>query len=336
MTVLITGGAGYIGSHGVLAFREAGYAVAVVDNLAHGRREAVPDGVPFFQGDVDDQARMEALLETQKISSVIHFAGSLIVAESVERPLAYYRNNTVASRNLIEACVNTGVRRFIFSSTCAVYGVADRLPLSEDSPTNPIKPYGRSKLMTEWMLADTAQAHDLTFVSLRYFNVAGADPMGRAGQSSPNATQLIKVACEAVMGLRDGVTVFGGDYDTPDGTCIRDYIHVSDLADAHVTALKSLEAGGESRVLNCGYGHGFSVRQVLETAQQVSGRDLMIRPGPRRAGDPPALFADVSQIRDVLEWRPTHDDLREIVASALRWERTLQEKHASNPAKSQP
>ncbi len=308
MTVLITGGAGYIGSHAVLAFREAGYVVAVVDNLSTGRREAVPEGMPFFEGDVGDQAFIQALLDTQEISSVVHFAGKLVVPESMERPLAYYRNNTVASRNLIEACVKTGVRRFIFSSTCAVYGVADRLPLSEDSPTNPINPYGRSKLMTEWMLADTAQAHDLTFVSLRYFNVAGADPKGRAGQSTPNATQLIKVACEAVVGLRDGVTIFGEDYDTPDGTCIRDYIHVSDLADAHVTALEALEAGGESRVLNCGYGHGFSVRQVLETAQQVSGRDLMIRPGPRRAGDPPALFADISRIRDVLEWRPTHDD----------------------------
>lgn len=327
MTVLITGGAGYIGSHAVLAFREAGHAVAVVDNLSTGRREAVPEGVPFFEGDVGDQTRMEALLETQQVSSVIHFAGSLIVPESVERPLAYYRNNTVASRNLMDACVKTGVGRFIFSSTCAVYGIADRLPLSEDSPTNPINPYGRSKLMTEWMLRDASKAHDLAFVSLRYFNVAGADPKGRTGQSTPKATQLIKVACEAAVGLRDGVAVFGEDYDTPDGTCIRDYIHVSDLADAHVAALKYLEAGGGSRVLNCGYGHGFSVRQVLETVQQVSGRDLAIRPGPRRAGDPPALFADVSQIRDALGWRPAHDDLREIVADALRWERALQEGH---------
>lgn len=336
MTVLITGGAGYIGSHAVLAFREAGYAVAVVDNLSTGRREAVPEGVAFFEGDIGEQARMEALLETQQISSVIHFAGSLIVPESVERPLSYYRNNTAASRDLMDACVKADVRRFIFSSTCAVYGIADRLPLSEDSPTNPINPYGRSKLMTEWMLRDAGTAHGLASVSLRYFNVAGADPKGRAGQSTPKATQLIKVACEAAVGLRDGVTVFGEDYDTPDGTCIRDYIHVSDLADAHVAALGYLESGGESRVLNCGYGHGFSVRQVLDTVQQVAGRDLPIRPGPRRAGDPPALFADVSRIREVLGWRPARDDLDDIVASALRWVRRLHDKPVSEAAESQP
>ncbi len=336
MTVLITGGAGYIGSHAVLAFREAGRAVAVVDDLSTGHREAVPEGIPFFEGDVGDQAFIQALLDTQEISNVVHFAGSLIVPESVEHPLAYYHNNTVASRNLIEACVKTGVCKFIFSSTCAVYGIAEQLPLSENSPTNPINPYGRSKLMTEWMLRDAADAHDLAFVSLRYFNVAGADPKGRAGQSTPKATQLIKVASEAVVGLRDHVTVFGEDYDTPDGTCIRDYIHVTDLADAHVAALCYLEAGGESRILNCGYGHGFSVRQVLETVQQISGQDLIIRPGPRRLGDPPALFADVSQIRDALGWCPAHDDLHEIVASALSWERMLQKRHPSSPAIFQP
>ena len=324
MTVLITGGAGYIGSHAVLAFREAGYAVAVVDNLSTGRRESVPEDVAFFEGDVGDRAMMEPLLESQEISSVIHFAGSLIVPESVERPLAYYANNTAASRNLLAACVETGVGRFIFSSTCAVYGVAERLPLTEESSTEPITPYGRSKLMTEWMLRDVAAAHGLGYVALRYFNVAGADPGGRTGQSTPKATQLIKVASEAVVGLRDGVTVYGEDYDTPDGTCIRDYIHVSDLADAHVAALKYLEAGGEGRVLNCGYGHGFSVREVLDMVQQVAGQDLAITPGPRRAGDPPALYADVSQIRQLLDWQPAHDDLEEIVASALGWERKLQ------------
>jgi UDP-glucose 4-epimerase len=330
MTVLITGGAGYIGSHAVLAFQEAGYAVAVVDDLSTGRREAVPEGVPFFEGDAGDQAFMQALLESEKIASVIHFAGSLIVPESLEQPLAYYRNNTAASRNLTEACVQVGVRHFIFSSTCAVYGVADRLPVSEEAPTNPINPYGRSKLMTEWILADASQAHDFSAVSLRYFNVAGADPEGRTGQSTPKATQLIKVACEAVVGLRDGVTVFGDDYDTPDGTCIRDYIHVSDLADAHVAALRYLEAGGRSRPLNCGYGHGFSVREVLDTVKRVAGYDLVIRPGPRRPGDPPALFADVSQSREALGWRPARDDLSEIVASALRWEKLLQENRASD------
>jgi len=324
VTILITGGAGYIGSHAVLAFQDAGHDVAVVDDLSTGRREAVPPSVAFYEADAGDQFFMKDLLVSRKVSSVVHFAGSLIVPESVEQPLAYYRNNTAVSRNLVEACVEVGVRHFIFSSTCAVYGIAERLPLLEEAPTNPINPYGRSKLMTEWILADAARAHDLSFVSLRYFNVAGADPAGRAGQSTSNATQLIKVACEAVVGARDGVTVFGEDYDTPDGTCIRDYIHVSDLADAHVAALAYLEAGGDSRVVNCGYGHGFSVRQVLETVQEVAGRKLAIRSGPRRAGDPPALFADVTRIREALGWRPTRDDLHGIVASALAWERRVQ------------
>ena len=269
------------------------------------------------------------LIESQQVSSVAHFAGQLVVAESVERPLPYYRSNTVVSRNLLDACVTAGVRHFVFSSTCAVYGIAERLPLTEDSPTSPVSPYGRSKLMTEWILADAAQARDLSFVTLRYFNVAGADPRGRAGQSTRKATQLVKVACEAAVGLRDGVTVFGEDYDTPDGTCVRDYIHVSDLADAHVAALRHLEAGGESGVFNCGYGHGFSVRQVLEAVQRISGRTLTVRSGPRRAGDPPNLYADISRIRDVLDWRPAHDDLSEIVASALSWEKRLQDQAAS-------
>jgi UDP-glucose 4-epimerase len=328
MTILITGGAGYIGSHAVLAFQDAGHDVAVVDDLSTGRREAVPPGVAFYEADAGDRVFMTDLLASRKVSSVVHFAGSLIVPESLEQPLAYYRNNTSASRTLIEACVGAGVRRFIFSSTCAVYGIAERLPVSEEAPTNPINPYGRSKLMSEWILADAARAHDLSFVSLRYFNVAGADPAGRAGQSTPKATALIKTACEAVVGARDAVTVFGEDYDTPDGTCIRDYIHVSDLADAHVAALAYLEAGGDSRVVNCGYGHGFSVRQVLETVQEVAGRELVIRTGPRRAGDPPALFADVTRIREALGWRPARDDLRGIVASALAWERRLQRTRA--------
>jgi UDP-glucose 4-epimerase len=313
-----------------LAFREAGYGVTVVDDLSTGRREAVPEGVAFFEGDAGDQAFIQELLETQRISSVVHFAGKLVVEESVERPLPYYRSNTVVSRTLLEACVTAGVRHFIFSSTCAVYGLADRLPLTEDSPTRPITPYGRSKLMTEWILADAARAHDLSYVTLRYFNVAGADPRGRAGQSTRKATQLVKVACEAAASLRDGVTVFGEDYDTPDGTCIRDYIHVSDLADAHVAALRHLEAGGRSQAFNCGYGHGYSVRQVLETVQRISGRTLTVRSGPRRAGDPPNLFADISRIRDVLDWRPAHDDLSEIIASALNWEETLKAADSRN------
>jgi UDP-glucose 4-epimerase len=297
--------------------------VCVVDDLSAGRREAVPKDIAFFEGDAGNLSYIQALLEAQEISCVVHFAGKLVVPESVERPLVYYRDNTVASRNLLDACVKAGVRRFIFSSTCAVYGIAERLPLSEDSRTSPINPYGRSKLMTEWILADAARAHDLSFVSLRYFNVAGADLKGRAGQSTRNATQLIKVACEATLGLREGVTVFGEDYDTPDGTCIRDYIHVSDLADAHVAALRYLEARGGSRVFNCGYGHGYSVHQVLETVQRVSGRRLAMRSGPRRAGDPPSLFADVSRIRELLDWCPAQDDLNKIIASALSWEETL-------------
>jgi len=329
VTIIITGGAGYIGSHAVLAFQDAGHDVAVVDDLSTGRREAVPPGVAFYDADAGDRYFMKDLLVSRKVSSVVHFAGSLIVPESLEQPLFYYRNNTAVSRDLIEACVAAGVRRFIFSSTCAVYGIAERLPLSEESPTNPINPYGRSKLMTEWILADAARAYDLSFVSLRYFNVAGADPASRTGQSTPKATQLIKIACEAVVGARHGVTVFGEDYDTPDGTCIRDYIHVSDLADAHVAALAYLESGGESRVLNCGYGHGYSVRQVLETVQEVAGRELVVRSGPRRAGDPPALFADVTQIRKALGWRPTRDDLHGIVANALEWERLLQRGRSS-------
>ncbi len=323
MTVLITGGAGYIGSHAVLAFREAGYRIVVVDNLTSGRREAVPPDVPFLEADVGDGAAMEEALERHQVSAVTHFAGSLIVPESVARPLAYYRNNTAASRTLVEACVARGVGRFVFSSTCAVYGEAEELPITETAATSPINPYGRSKLMTEWILQDAAAAHDFNCVSLRYFNVAGADPAGRAGQSTPNATQLIKVASEVVSGRRESVTVFGEDYATPDGTCIRDYIHVTDLVEAHVKALAYLEAGGESQVLNCGYGRGYSVKEVLAAVEAAAGQKLAVRMGPRRPGDPPELFADVTRIRDLLGWQPAHDDLGEIVASAVRWEKSL-------------
>jgi len=326
MTVLITGGAGYIGSHAVLAFREAGYEVVVVDNLATGHRDAVPAEVPFIKCDVGDLQRVQETIQAHGITTVIHFAGSLIVPESVEKPLAYYLNNTAASRNLVEVCVKTGVRHFIFSSTAAVYGIPERLPIAETAPTEPINPYGRSKLMTEWILNDAAAAHRLGVVALRYFNVTGADPEGRTGQSTPNATQLVKVASEAATGLRDEVIIFGQDYDTPDGTCIRDYIHVTDLVDAHVRALRYLEAGGESQVLNCGYGHGFSVIEVLDKVQEVSGANFVIRTGPRRPGDPPEVFADVSRIRDVLAWRPSHDDLTEMVASTVRWENALARK----------
>ncbi len=323
MTVLITGGAGYIGSHAILAFRAAGREVVVLDNLSTGLRDAVPADVPFVECDAGDMARVQEIVETHGIASVVHFAGSLVVPESVEKPLAYYRNNTATSRNLIEVCVSCGVGYFIFSSTCAVYGIADEVPIAEKTTTQPINPYGRSKLMTEQILHDTAAAHGLGFVSLRYFNVAGADPDGRAGQSTPQATQLIKVACEAMAGTRESVTIFGEDYDTPDGTCIRDYIHVSDLVAAHVQALQYLEAGGESQVLNCGYGHGFSVKEVLDKVQEVAGRKLDIRSGNRRPGDPPELVAGPSPIQKMLGWHPIHDDLLEIVDSALRWERKI-------------
>ena len=323
MSILITGGAGYIGSHAILAFREAGYEVVVVDNLTTGQRNAVPVDVTFIECNAGDMESVQAIIETHGITSVVHFAGSLVVPESVEKPLAYYLNNTATSRSLIEVCVRCGVTHFIFSSTCAVYGIANELPITENIANQPINPYGRSKLMTEQILKDTSAAHALSFVSLRYFNVAGADPKGRAGQSTPQATQLIKVACEAVVGKRETVTIFGEDYDTPDGTCIRDYIHVSDLVDAHVQALLYLKAGGESQVLNCGYGHGFSVKEVLDKVQEVAGSNLEIRSGIRRPGDPPELVADPSKIQKLLGWRPVHDDLSEIVDSALRWEKKI-------------
>ena len=322
--LLVTGGAGYIGSHAVLAFQEAGWPVVVLDDLSTGRRSAVPSGVAFVEGDAGDAATTGAVIAEHGVGAVVHFAGSVMVPESVADPLKYYRNNSAASASLIRACIAGGVTRFVFSSSAAVYGVPATLPVSEDAPAAPINPYGRSKLVTEWVLRDTAAAHDFRYAALRYFNVAGADPQGRAGQSTPNATHLVKVASEAAVGRRDGVTVFGGDYDTPDGTCVRDYIHVSDLAAAHVAALRDLEAGGESRVLNCGYGHGFSVREVLDTVQAEAGTALEVRRGPRRAGDPPALIADPSRLRAALRWSPRHDDLGFIVRTALAWERRVE------------
>ena len=323
--LLVTGGAGYVGSHAVLAFREAGYPVVVLDNLSTGVRPAVVDDAVFVEGDVGDPGTVNALIAERGIAAVVHFAGSVVVPESVANPLEYYRNNSVASATLVRACVRGGVKRFVFSSSAAVYGIPGAVPVSEDAPTAPINPYGRSKLVTEWMLRDAAAAHDLRYAALRYFNVAGADPGGRTGQSTRNATHLVKVACEAAIGARDGVTVFGTDYDTPDGTCVRDYIHVSDLATVHVAALRDLEdgGGGESRVLNCGYGHGFSVREVLDAVASEAGVALEVRDGPRRPGDPPALVSDVSLLRRTLRWEPRHDDLGLIVRSALAWERRL-------------
>ena len=319
--VLVTGGAGYVGSHVVLALCEAGYPVVVLDDLSTGRRAAVPEGVPFVEGDVGDVTG--AAIAEHRIAAVAHFAASVGVHESVRHPLEFYRNNSCASAALIGACVAGGVRRFVFASSSAVYGVPRALPVSEDAPTRPITPYGRSKLVTEWMLRDTAAAHDFRYVVLRCFNVAGADPLGRAGRSVGDATHLIDAACAAALGLRDHVTVFGSDYGTGDGTCVRDYIHVSDLADIYGAALRDLEKGGGCRVLNCGYGRGVSVREVLESVRAVSGVSFDVREGVRRAGDPPALVADVSRIRETLRWSPRYDDLEFIVRTALSRERDL-------------
>lgn len=322
-SVLVTGGAGYVGSHVALALLAAGRRVVVVDDVSTGRRDLVPDAAVFVQGKVEDRALVAALVAEHRIAAVIHFAGSIVVPESMVQPLAYYRNNTVATQALIETCVTAGVPRFIFSSTAAVYGMPDRLPVTEDAPTAPINPYGASKLMTEWMLRDSSAAYGLRYAALRYFNVAGADPLGRSGQCSPAATHLIKIACEAVTGRRSQIALFGDDYDTPDGTCIRDYIHVADLADAHVRALDYLEAGGDSLIANCGYGRGHSVRDVLDAVARAAGMELPVQVAPRRAGDPPALVAGAERVRAVLGWKPAYDDLDLIVRHALAWERRL-------------
>lgn len=319
-TVLVTGGAGYIGSHVVLALRDAGRRVAVIDNLSTGRRAAVPDGAPLIEADIGDRAALNQAISDHGVSTVMHFAGSIVVPESVTRPLEYYRNNTANSLNLIDACRENGVGRFIFSSTAAVYGMPETLPVDEDSPTRPINPYGSSKLMTEWMLRDAAAAHDLRYVALRYFNVAGADPAGRSGQCTRQATHLLEIAAQTAMGRRAEMQIFGDDYPTPDGTCVRDYIHVSDLAAAHLAALTYLEAGGASATLNCGYGRGFSVREALAAVERTLGRPLPVRMAPRRAGDPPALVAGVERIGRTLDWTPRYADLDIIVATALAWE----------------
>ncbi|PWG02748.1 UDP-glucose 4-epimerase GalE [Sphingosinicella humi] len=330
LPVLVTGGAGYIGSHAVLALLDAGWPVIVIDNLTTGFRWAVPEGAVFAEGDIADQSLVARLIEEHGIKAIIHFAGSVVVPESVENPLKYYENNTVKSRSLIESAVRGGVRHFIFSSTAATYGIPERVPVGEDSRTQPINPYGWSKLMTERMLADTAHAHPMNFCALRYFNVAGADPRGRSGQSTAGATHLIKVAVEAAIGKRSHVAVYGTDYETPDGTGVRDYIHVSDLAAAHVDALEKLIAEPEaSHIMNCGYGRGFSVLQVLDAVDRVTNRKLDRRVEARRAGDPDALVADNARILATLPWRPKRDDLDTIVANALAWERKLAERPRS-------
>ncbi|MGI9372702.1 MAG: UDP-glucose 4-epimerase GalE [Hyphomicrobiales bacterium] len=323
MTVLVTGGAGYIGSHMVLGLRDAGQDVVVIDNLSAGYRFLVPEDVPFVEGDIGDHDLVDTVFRDNNIESVVHFAGSIIVPESVEKPLLYYHNNTVKSRTLIEACTKAGVKNFIFSSTAAVYGNPDQSPVGETAPLAPISPYGTSKLMSELMLRDTAAAHDFNYVALRYFNVAGADPGGRSGQSGPVVTHLIKIAAQAALGLRDGMQIFGKDYDTPDGTCIRDYIHISDLITAHLAALMHLRADGKSAVFNCGYGHGSSVSEVIAAVERASGKSIDVADAPRRAGDPPDLVANADKLRAELGWTPHHDDLDEIVASALAWEERL-------------
>jgi len=321
-SVLVTGGAGYIGSHAVLALIDAGYAVSVIDDLSTGFRSSVPAQCPFYHADIADRAMIDRIIADEKIDAIMHFAGSIIVPESVVDPLKYYDNNTAKSRGLIESAVRNGVRHFVFSSTAAVYGEPAVTPIHEQVETKPINPYGASKLMTEWMLRDTATAHSFNYAVLRYFNVAGADPLGRTGQSTAGATHLIKVASEVVAGKRDGIAVFGTDYPTRDGTAIRDYIHVSDLADAHVLALGALFADPAASILfNCGYGNGFSVTEVLDAVEQVAEQSVNRRLEGRRPGDPPALVADSSAIRATLGWTPRHDDLPTIVAHALAWER---------------
>jgi UDP-glucose 4-epimerase len=324
--VLVTGGAGYIGSHAVRQLLGAGYRVVVLDNLSSGFRWAVAPEAEFVEGNAGDLPLVGRLIEEHGVKAVVHFAGSLIVPESVEQPLKYYGNNTAVSRNLIEACLEKGVERFVFSSTAAVYGTPEKQPVAETTEPRPINPYGRSKLVTEWMLRDvgaSSAGHGLRHVILRYFNVAGASLDGTLGQATRDATHLIKVACEAACGTREKVVVFGTDYPTPDGTCIRDYIHVEDLARAHVDALRYLEKGGDSDTFNCGYGRGYSVREVLAMVEKVSGVKLKIEDGARRVGDPAELIAAGAKIRKVLGWLPRHEDLRVICASAYQWEATV-------------
>jgi UDP-glucose 4-epimerase len=322
--VLVTGGAGYIGSHAVLALIDAGWPVTVIDDLSTGFRWAVPEDVPFYEGDVGDEDLLARIFAEQGVRAIMHFAGSIVVPESVTNPLKYYGNNTVNSRSLIAAAVSAGVPHFIFSSTAATYGIPKAVPVAEEAAGAPINPYGTSKLMTELMLADAARAHPLNFCALRYFNVAGADPAGRSGQSTAGATHLIKVAVEAALGKRDHVAVYGTDYATPDGSGVRDYIHVSDLAAAHVLALEALFAEpARSLTMNCGYGRGFSVLEVLDAVDRVTGTRVERRIAPRRPGDPDALVADNTRIKATLPWVPRHADLDEIIAHAFAWERSL-------------
>ncbi len=329
MTVLVTGGAGYIGSHMVHALAEAGESVVVIDNLSTGFSAFVPEGVPLFIGDAGDENLVEGVIAAHGVKSIIHFAGSVVVPDSMRDPLAYYRNNTMTTRSLLNAAVKCGVNRFIFSSTAAVYGNPDQVPVPETAPTRPMSPYGSSKLMTEIMLHDVAAAHGMNYVALRYFNVAGADPAGaRSGLRRSARRICLKIAVEAATGQRAKVDVFGTDYPTPDGSCIRDFIHVSDLAQAHRAALSYLRDGGASATLNCGYGRGYSVLETIEAVRRVSGRNFAVQYAPRRPGDIMTMIADTSRIRSALDWTPQYDDLDTIAAHALAWEEKLfRERH---------
>jgi UDP-glucose 4-epimerase len=327
--VLVTGGAGYIGSHAMLALKDAGWSVAVIDDLSNGVRRAVPEDVPFYEGNIADRALVERIFAEQGIQAIMHFAGSIVVPESVEKPLFYYANNTVATHALIGTAVDAGIKHILFSSTAAVYGAPEKVPVAEEDPKEPINPYGSSKLMTEWMLRDASAAHPFNYGALRYFNVAGADPKRRTGQQGKGSTHLIKVAVETAVGLREQVAVYGTDYPTPDGTCIRDYIHVSDLAAAHVAALEWLIAHPKQNlVVNCGYGCGLSVLEVLDAVDRANGAPIKRVMEGRRAGDPPTLVSANQRILDTLDWRPRFDDIDRIVGDALAWERTLLERRS--------
>jgi UDP-glucose 4-epimerase len=328
MAVLVTGGAGYIGSHMVYELLDAAQDVVILDNLSTGFRWAIPERVPLYEGDTGDLELARSIIARHEVDAIIHFAASIVVPDSVADPLGYYRNNTANSRTLIEAAVTSGVKHFIFSSTAAVYGNPKSVPVAEDATPDPMSPYGSSKLMTEIILRDTAFAHPLKYAVLRYFNVAGADPQMRTGQSTPAATHLIKVAVQTALGMRKKMDVFGTDYPTPDGTCIRDYIHVSDLVRAHSDALHYLREGGQSATFNCGYGRGFSVLEVIETVKRISGVDFRVETAPRRPGDPAQIVAASDKARDTLHWQPRYDDLDTIVANALEWEQKLRKRNS--------
>jgi UDP-glucose 4-epimerase len=329
MAILVTGGAGYIGSHMVLALVERGEEVVVLDNLSTGMWWAIPPEAKFVEGDIGDEALLDRVMAQYRFDAVVHFAGSIVVPDSVTDPLGYYLNNTVKSRMLMACAVKAKIPRFIFSSTAAVYGNVPAEPVFEDRPPAPVSPYGSSKLMTEQMLKDSHAAYGLQYIALRYFNVAGGDPRGRIGQSTPRATHLIKVACQTALGQRGELEVFGTDYDTPDGTCLRDYIHVSDLIAAHVDALEHLRRGGDSGIFNCGYGKGYSVLEVIKAVERVNGAPLPVKYGPRRAGDPVAIVAGADRVREVLGWQPKHENLDFIVETAFNWEKKLAQRNAS-------